>query len=209
MSSTPHFPALYQVPVLHSFSASPAPYTLLHFITASCYEAVLTLQQQFQDEELKGELEVLHIYSGGNPYPFGAWVKELGSKCHVAWLGPESGSDLEFMRQKISSFPFFIVLEGQRVIHADSYITFPLSDMPQKYINRNLRKLAISAVSLKPRDASSEIICSVVIRDLIKALPLPEPVDLIAEQQRLIEKLKGEVLQKEREIEELKLAGYF
>jgi hypothetical protein len=167
------------------------------------------LQQQFQDEELKGELEVLHIYSGGNPYPFGAWVKELGSKCHVAWLGPESGSDLEFMRQKISSFPFFIVLEGQRVIHADSYITFPLSDMPQKYINRNLRKLAISAVSLKPRDASSEIICSVVIRDLIKALPLPEPVDLIAEQQRLIEKLKGEVLQKEREIEELKLAGYF
>jgi hypothetical protein len=167
------------------------------------------LQQQFQDEELKGELEVLHIYSGGNPYPFGAWVKELGSKCHVAWLGPESGSDLEFMRQKISSFPFFIVLEGQRVIHADSYITFPLSDMPQKYINRNLRELAISAVSLKPRDASSEIICSVVIRDLIKALPLPEPVDLIAEQQRLIEKLKGEVLQKEREIEELKLAGYF
>lgn len=62
---------------------------------------------------------------------------------------------------------------------------------------------------LKPRDASSEIICSVVIRDLIKALPLPEPVDLIAEQQRLIEKLKGEVLQKEREIEELRLAGYF
>lgn len=211
MSNTPQFPPLYQVPVLQPRpTVCTAAYTLLHFITQDCREAVRTLHQQFQEEceTIKGKLEVVHVYSGANPFAFGVWAGEMDSECQVAWLGPDFTSNSKFLGQKISSFPFFLVLEGKRVIHADSYITFPLAEMPQKYIERNLRELASSAVSLKPKDASAAVICALLLRDLVTALPLPEPIDLIAEQQRQIEKLKEEVLQKEREIEELRLSGY-
>ena len=211
MSSTEHFPTLYQVPVLHSRPTAPtAAYTLLHFVTQDCFEAVRTLHLRFQEENetIRGKLEVVHVYSGANPYAFGVWAKEIGPECTVAWVGPDFTSNSKFLGQKIGIFPFFLVLEGKRLIHADSHLTFPLAEMPQKCISRNLRELALSAISLKPRDASSAVICSLVLRDLVTFLPLPKPRDLVAEQQRQIEQLKEEVQQKEREIEALRLNRY-
>lgn len=135
-------------------------------------------------------------------------MEKQGLDMEVAWLGPDSVSDVAFRKQKIRKFPYYVVLEEGRVIHAEEEIWFPLAEMPGKYLERNLKELASSAVSLKVKDAAAEVISSLVLRDILRSLPIPEPIDLIAEQQKLIEKLKEEVLQKEREIEELRITGY-